>query len=161
MLKLISKIFGTKSQKDIKKMMPLVELTKKEGEQLTSLSHDQLRRKTIEIQQFINEQLKPIDDQIAALHARVTEQPDLDIHEKESIFAEIDKLEGQRNKDLEVVLMEVLPKAFAVVRETARRFKENEFLEVTATEHDITLSAKNLNIKILIYLEKKLFLMNI
>jgi len=148
MLKLISKIFGTKSEKDIKKMMPLVELTKKEGEQLTSLSHDQLRGKTAEVQQFINEQLKPIDNQIAALHTRVTEQPDLDIHEKESIFAEIDKLESQRNKDLEKVLVEVLPKAFAIVRETARRFKENEYLEVTATQHDIILSAKNLNIKI-------------
>ncbi len=71
MLKLISKIFGTKSEKDIKKMMPLVELTKKEGEQLTSLSHDQLREKTAEIQQFINDQLKSIDDQIAALHSRI------------------------------------------------------------------------------------------
>jgi len=148
MLKLISKIFGTKSEKDIKKMMPLVELTKKEGEQLTSLSHDQLRGKTAEVQQFINDQLKPIDNQIAALHTRVSEQRDLDIHEKESIFAEIDKLESQRNKDLETVLIEVLPKAFAIVRETARRFKENEYLEVTATQHDIILSAKNLNIKI-------------
>jgi len=148
MLKLISKIFGTKSEKDIKKVMPLVELTKKEGEQLTSLSHDQLRGKTAEIQQFINSQLKSIDDQIAALHTRVNENPDLDIHEKESIFAEIDKLESQRNKDLEVVLMEVLPKAFAVVRETARRFKENEYLEVTATEHDRILAAKYQNIKI-------------
>ncbi len=148
MLKLISKIFGTKSDKDIKKMMPLVELTKKEGEKLTSLSHDQLREKTAEIQQFINDQLKPIDVQIAGLHTRINEETDLDIHEKESIFAEIDKLESQRNKDLEVVLIEVLPKAFAVVRETARRFKENEYLEVTATQHDIIHSAKNLNVKI-------------
>jgi preprotein translocase subunit SecA len=148
MLKLISKIFGTKSDKDIKKMMPLVELTKKEGEQLTSISNDQLRGKTAEIQQFINSQLKSIDDQIAGLHARIHDQLDLDIHEKESIFAEIDKLESQRNKDLEKVLMEVLPKAFAVIRETARRFKENEYLEVTATEHDITLAAKYQNIKI-------------
>jgi preprotein translocase subunit SecA len=149
MLKLISKIFGTKSEKDIKKMMPLVELTKKEGEQLTSLSHDQLRGKTAEIQQFINEQLKSIDNQIASLHTRINEQPDLDIHEKESIFAEIDKLESQRNKDLEKVLMEVLPKAFAVIRETARRFKENEYLEVTATEHDRILAARHQNIKII------------
>jgi preprotein translocase subunit SecA len=101
MLKLISKIFGTKSEKDIKKMMPLVELTKKEGEQLTSVSHDQLREKTSEVQHYINSQLKSIDDQIASLHARVSEQTDMDIHEKESVFAEIDKLESQRNKDLD------------------------------------------------------------
>jgi preprotein translocase subunit SecA len=148
MLKLISKIFGTKSEKDIKKMMPLVEQTKKEGEQLISLSHDQLRAKTSEIQNFINENLKSIDDQISALHQRIASQPDLDIHEKESIFSEIDKLELQRNKDLEKVLLEVLPKAFAIVRETARRFKENEFIEVTATEHDRMLAAKHPNIKI-------------
>ncbi len=80
--------------------------------------------------------------------AASTDQPDLDIHEKESIFAEIDKLESQRNKDLEIVLMEVLPKAFAIMRETARRFKENEYLEVTATEHDGTLAAKYQNVKI-------------
>ncbi len=149
MLKLISKIFGTKSEKDIKKMMPLVELTKNEGEQLHSLTHDQLREKTTEIQRFINDQLKPIDDQIAALHTRIAEQPDLHINDKESIFAEIDKLETERNKDLERVLVEVLPKAFAIMRETARRFKENEYLEVTATEHDRILAAKYPNIKII------------
>ncbi len=148
MLKLISKIFGNKSEKDIKKMMPLVELTKKEGEKLTSISHDQLREETAEIQQLIDSGLKAIDDQIAGLHTRISEHPDLDIHEKESIFAEIDKLEGDRNKELEKVLIQVLPRAFAVMRETAHRFKENEYLEVTATEHDRTLAAKFQNIKI-------------
>lgn len=148
MLKLISKIFGNKSEKDIKKMMPLVELTKKEGEKLTSISHDQLREETAEIQRFINGGLKAIDDQIAGLHTRISEHPDLDIHEKESIFAEIDKLEGDRNKELEKVLIQVLPRAFAVMRETAHRFKEYEYLEVTATEHDRTLAAKFQNIKI-------------
>jgi preprotein translocase subunit SecA len=148
MLKLISKIFGTKSEKDIKRMMPLVDQTKKEGEQLVSLSNDQLRDKTAEIQNFINLKLKPIDDQIDSLHNQIEDQPDLDIHEKESIFSQIDKLELDRNKDLEKVLMEVLPKAFAIVRETAKRFKENEFLEVTATEHDRILAAKHPNVTI-------------
>jgi preprotein translocase subunit SecA len=148
MLKFIAKIFGTKSEKDIKRMMPLVEQTKKEGDLLTGLTNDQLRSKTNEIQNFINDKLKPIDDQIAALHSRINENPEMDIHEKESVFGEIDKLELQRNKDLEVVLIEVLPKAFAIVRDTARRFKENEYLEVTATEHDRILSAKFQNVKI-------------
>jgi len=148
MLKLISKLFGTKSEKDIKKMMPLVEETKKEGEQLIALTNDQLRGKTAEIQQYINNELKSIDDQIAGLHERIANHPDLDIQEKETLFTEIDKLESQRNKDLEKVLMEVLPKAFAIVRETARRFKENEFLEVTASEQDILFAAKHPNVKI-------------
>jgi preprotein translocase subunit SecA len=148
MLKLLAKIFGDKSQKDIKLMMPLVEQTKREGESLISLSNDELRKKTTEIQRHINEKLKPIDDQIAALHTHIADQPEMDLNEKESVFKQIDKLELDRNKELEKVLMEVLPRAFAIVRETARRFKENESLEVTATELDIKLAAKNQNIQI-------------
>ncbi len=148
MLKLIAKIFGTKSEKDIKRMMPLVEQTKREGEKLPSLSHDQLRAKTREVQQTIDERLKPIDDQIAALRQRIQTEENLDIHEKEDIFGQIDKLEAQRNKDLEKVLIEVLPMAFAIVRETARRFKENDTLEVTATELDRQLATRYENIAI-------------
>jgi preprotein translocase subunit SecA len=148
MLKLLAKIFGDKSQKDIKLMMPLVDQTKREGESLISLSNDELRNKTTEIQHHINEKLKPIDDQIAALHTHIADQPEMDLNEKESVFKQIDKLELDRNKELEKVLMEVLPRAFAIVRETAKRFKENESLEVTATELDIKLAAKNQNIHI-------------
>ncbi len=148
MLKLLAKIFGDKSQKDIKRMMPLVEQTKREGEKLLSISNDELRNKTVEIQNDINARLKSIDDQIATLHAKIADQPQMDLGEKESVFGEIDKLEVNRNKELEVVLMEVLPRAFAIVRETARRFKENEYLEVTATELDRILAAKHENIKI-------------
>jgi preprotein translocase subunit SecA len=148
MLKLLAKIFGDKSQKDIKLMMPLVEQTKKEGELLISLSNDELRNKTVDIQNHINEKLKAIDDQIAALHKQIADVPDMDINEKESVFKQIDKLELDRNKELEKVLMGVLPRAFAIVKETARRFKENESLEVTATELDRILAAKHENIKI-------------
>lgn len=148
MLQLIAKIFGTKSQKDIKQIMPLVEQTRKEGEKLTGLSHDELRNQTYQVQETINTRLKNIDDQLAALHKQVEDNPELDIQEKESIFAQIDKLEIDRNKELEKVLMEVLPKAFAIVRETARRFKENEYLEVTATDFDRELSGRYENVKI-------------
>jgi preprotein translocase subunit SecA len=148
MLKLIAKIFGSKSEKDIKRMTPLLEQTKKEGENLVSISNDELRSKTIDVQNQINLKLKEIDAKIAALHQRIADHPELDIHEKESVFAEIDKLELERNKDLEKVLIEVLPQAFAIVRETAKRFKENEYLEVTATEFDRELAAKHDNVKI-------------
>jgi preprotein translocase subunit SecA len=148
MLKFLAKIFGDKSQKDIKRMMPLVEETKREGTLLTSLSNDELRAKTKEIQNHINEYLKPIDDQIATIRQRLLDHPELDITEKESLFAQIDKLELDRNKELEKVLLEVLPKAFAIVRETARRFKENDSMEVTATEQDRILAAKHPNVKI-------------
>ena len=148
MLKLIAKLFGTKSEKDIKQMMPLVEATKKEGEKLTSISHDELRDCTRSIQEEINQNLKPIDDQLAALHQQITDDPDKDIHEKEAIFNQVDQLEKDRNKQLEKVLMQVLPRAFAIIRETAKRFKDNEYIEVTATEFDRTLAAKYANVKI-------------
>jgi len=149
MLKLIAKLFGTKSEKDIKRIMPLVEETKREGEKLLSISNDDLRRKTTEVREFIDAKLKFIDDQLAGLHKQIADQPDLDLNEKDALFKQIDKLEGDRNKELEVVLLEALPKAFAIIRETARRFKENEYLEVTAQDFDIKLSAKYENVKIL------------
>ncbi len=148
MLKFIAKIFGTKSEKDIKRIMPLVEQTKAEGEKLKSISNDELRKETTKIKEIINQELSGTDAQLTALHKKITDSPDLDITEKESIFAEIDKLEGDRNKELEKVLLKVLPSAFAIVRETARRFKENEFLEVTAQDFDRFLAASHENIKI-------------
>jgi preprotein translocase subunit SecA len=148
MLKFIAKIFGTKSEKDIKRIMPLVEKTKAEGEKLKSISNDELRNETQKIQETINLELKGIDDQLASLHKKVADNPDLDINEKESVFAEIDRIEGERNKELEKVLLKVLPKAFAIVRETARRFKENEFLEVTALDYDRQLAATHPNVTI-------------
>jgi preprotein translocase subunit SecA len=148
MLQLIAKLFGTKSQKDIKSIMPLVDETNREGQKLTSLSHDELRNQTRQVQDIINQDLKEIDDQLEALHKQIEDNPDLGIQDKESIFAQIDKLELDRNKELEKVLLKVLPKAFAIVRETARRFKENEYLEVTANEFDREISGRQENIKI-------------
>jgi len=148
MLQFIAKIFGTKSDKDIKSIMPLVEQTKAEGEKLKSISNDELRGKTLELQGIINDALKDIDDQLHALHQQIADQPDLDLNEKESIFARIDALEADRNKELEKVLLKILPQAFAIVRETARRFKENEYLEVTARDYDQKLSSTKENVKI-------------
>lgn len=148
MLKLIAKIFGTKSQKDIKRIMPLVEQTKIEGENLMGISNDELRNETRKIQDIINQELRDIDSQLQALHKRVSEETGMEINDKEAVFGEIDRIEGERNKELEKVLMKVLPKAFAIVRETARRFKENEFLEVTAQDFDRTFSAKHEHVKI-------------
>jgi preprotein translocase subunit SecA len=148
MLKLIAKFFGTKSEKDIKRVMPLVEQTKQEWERLKSLSHDELRAETKKIQETINQELKGIDDQLAGLHKNIADDPSMDINEKETVFAQIDKLEEDRNKELEKVLLKVLPKAFAIVRDTARRFKENEYLEVTAQDFDRVIAGTRENVKI-------------
>jgi preprotein translocase subunit SecA len=148
MVQFLAKLFGTKSEKDIKRIMPLVELTKQEYAKLASLSHDALRQQSVEVQAFIAEQLKSIDDQLAELHARIANQPDMDITEKESIFNQIDAIELERNKELEKVLLLALPKAFAIMRETAKRFKENEIIEVTAREFDHVMAAKAEHVKI-------------
>ncbi len=148
MFKLIAKLFGTKSEKDIKRVMPLVLEAIREGEKLLAISHDELRKKTTEIQEHINTRLKSIDDQLAALHRKIADNSEMDLNEKESVFAQIDEIEGERNKELEKVLLEILPKAFAIIRETARRFKENDSLEVTAQDYDIQYAATHENVKI-------------
>ncbi|WP_242926720.1 preprotein translocase subunit SecA [Pontibacter vulgaris] len=146
--KTVAKLFGTKSDRDIKEVVPYVSKINEEYAKLASLTDDQLRQKTAEIKSIINERLKGIDDQIAALHKRIADEPELNIVQKENIFAEIDELEKQRNKDLEVVLMEVLPVGFAIVKETARRWKENGQLVVTATDMDRELSARKPNVQL-------------
>ncbi|WP_066832440.1 preprotein translocase subunit SecA [Rufibacter ruber] len=146
--KTVAKLFGTKSERDIKGVMPYVALINQEFATLASLSDDQLRQRTQEVQATIAERLKPIDDKIAALHQRIENEPELDIAQKEEIFVEIDNLEKDRNKDLEVVLMEVLPQAFAIVKETARRYKENGQLTVSATEFDREIASRKPNVQI-------------
>ncbi|NEM96814.1 preprotein translocase subunit SecA [Pontibacter burrus] len=146
--KTVAKLFGTKSDRDIKEVVPYVSKINQEYAKLTSLTDDQLRQKTAEIKGIIDERLKPVDEKIAALYKRVAEETELNIVQKEAIFAEIDELEKQRNKDLEVVLMEVLPVGFAIVKETARRWKENGQLVVTATDMDRAISARKPNVQL-------------
>jgi preprotein translocase subunit SecA len=148
MLKLIAKIFGTKSEKDIKRMMPLVEQTKREGEKLKNISHDELRGETKKIQDFINQELAATDEKIKSLHQKIADNPQLEINDKELVFQEIDKLEENRNKELEKALMKVLPTAFAIVRETARRFKENETIQVSAQDFDREFAGLKEHVKI-------------
>jgi preprotein translocase subunit SecA len=134
--KSIQKLVGSKSDRDVKSVMPIVDRIIEEYKKLPSLSDDALRNRTTEIQEAINAHLRSIDEQLEALHKQVADQPNLDIDQKEGLFNRIDKLEGERNTELEKVLMEVLPQAFAVVRETARRWKENGQLVVTASQYD-------------------------
>lgn len=142
MLQYITKLFGTKSDRDIKAVLPYVEKTNAEFAQLTSVSDDELRSTTDDIKSAIDAALADIDNNIKSLHDKIADNPDLGIFEKEDIFNKIDKLEEDRNDKLEDVLMEVLPKAFAVVKETARRLKENEKLVVKASMYDRQLAAE-------------------
>lgn len=146
--KTVAKLFGTKSERDIKEVLPYVALTNEEFARLANLSDDELRGRTGTVKAIIDERLRPIDEQIAALHQRIAQEMNLDITQKENIFNEIDELEKQRNKDLEVVLLEVLPQAFAIVKETARRYKENHKLVVTATDLDREFASRKPNVVI-------------
>jgi len=140
-LKGVAKLFGTKSDRDIKEVSPYVKLINNAYEQLSDISDDELRGKTDEIKAAIANDLKSIDDHLEALHKKVADNPDLDIHEKEAVFDEIDSTEEKRDEELEVVLLKVLPEAFAVVKETARRLKENGSLTVDATIMDKQIAA--------------------
>jgi preprotein translocase subunit SecA len=139
----LTKVFGTKSGRDIKEVLPIVEQTNAEFKKLADLSHDELRDKTGGIMDRINAYLKEIDDEVVDLHQKVEANPDMDLLEKEALFNQIDELEEQRNVKLEEVLQEVLPETFAIVKETANRFLNNKQLEVTATMFDKQMAGKH------------------
>jgi preprotein translocase subunit SecA len=135
---LLGKIFGNKSERDIKEVTPVIEQIKQEYNRITKLSNDGLREESDKIKQIIDQRIKPEEDEITKLKLAVE---DADIQESEKIYEKIDKLEAQIDVKLEEVLNEVLPLAFAIVKDTARRFVENENIEVTAREYDRDLAA--------------------
>ena len=148
MLNFISKLFGSKSERDVKAIQPIVEKIKEEFSKLSGISHDDLRAKTIAFKETIKQGLAEIDAELHELRDRIENNPDLEVSEKVQLYTQVDKLEKDRNKELEVILMDILPEAFAVVKETARRLKENKTLEVTATQFDRDLAARKSNVVI-------------
>ncbi len=147
MLDFISKLFGSKSDRDVKSIMPLVEKTKAEYAKLSQLSNDDLRARTIDFKETIKQGLAEIDSQIQAIKEQ-TDKLDIEVSEKVELYTQLDKLEKDRNKELEEILLRILPEAFAVVKETARRFNENATIEVTATDFDRNLAARKQNVLI-------------
>ncbi|QCK13720.1 preprotein translocase subunit SecA [Mangrovivirga cuniculi] len=143
----LSKLFGTKSEKDVKELLPIVEKINKEYEALKDISDDELRAKTEELKSYIDEKLKHFDDEIEELHTKA-DDPELNVHQKEAVYDKIDKLEEDRNEDLEKVLEEILPKGFAIVKDTARRFMNNGQMVVTANNTDRELAVNHDNIEI-------------
>ncbi len=136
----VIKIFvGDKRKKDIKALQPIVDEINKIYPGLKNLSNDELRAKTQAFKNKIKEATKDITAKQEALARQAAEEEDID--KREDIYKEIDKLEDEKYKMEEKVLNEILPEAFAVMRETARRFKENDRLEVTATPFDRELAA--------------------
>ena len=131
-------LFGDKSSRDMRLIQPIVEKVKKAYPEIEALDNDQLRAKTKEIQAYVQNAAKEQNDQIAELKAKIEDTP---IDEREEIFNEIDKLDKQGLDNMEEALNEVLPVAFSIVKETARRFAENEEVVVTANDFDRELAA--------------------
>lgn len=131
---------GSKHEKDVKAIQPLVEEINAEYAKLDNLTNDQLRAKTTEFRARIKESLKPVDEKIAKLKQNA-ENTDIDsVNEKDAIYKQIDSAIKERDQVIEKVLMELLPQAFAVVKETAKRFSQNPEIIVAASQLDKDLS---------------------
>lgn len=141
MIKILQKLFGTKSDKDIKEIQPYITKIKQEYEQLKNLTDDQLRQKTKDLELAIQDFLKPQHEQITKLKEQA--EAEQDFEKREPIFDKIDKVEEEIDKSLETKLDEMLPQAFAILKDTARRFTQNKEISVTATEYDKQLAVKH------------------
>jgi preprotein translocase subunit SecA len=143
MLGIISKLFGgSKSEKDVKKIRPQVEQINQHFQQYVSLSNDQLRSKTAEFRSRIKNHLQEIDGQIATRKNEAEALPTDDITGRDAIYQEVDVFIKKRDQQIEDVLAQILPEAFALVKETGRRFKENTTIVSTATDLDRQLAVK-------------------
>jgi preprotein translocase subunit SecA len=141
MLDIFKKFLGTKSDKDIKAIMPQVHKIHEFTAIVTNFTNDQLRDKTLEFRNKIWDSVAEYEQQIKDVKEKVENDETIGIEEKEDLYREIDRLGKDAYEVTQDVLNEILPEAFAVMKETARRFKENEKVEVTATQMDRDLAA--------------------
>ena len=137
---------GNKYERDIKEINPYVGKIHIEYERLQGLSNDKLRDITDELKKEIHSFIEGDENEIKSLREKA--EAEEDIYRKEELYNEIDKIEKQINEKLEVILDQLVPKAFALVKETARRFKENRLIEVTARQFDRDLAATRESISI-------------
>ncbi len=136
---------GSKSEKDVKEALPIVNLINAEFDKLQNLSNDELRRASADLRVKIKDDIKEEQTRLDELTSKV-ESPDLDYSERDKMYSEIDKLNKIIDDKLEISLNNILPQAFAIVKETARRFMENESLTAVATDFDRKLAVKQQNI---------------
>ena len=148
MFGILKKLAGSKEKKDNRVYQPYVDKVKSFEAQIGALSNDELRAKTTEFKERINAKTKSLEDEIVAINNQVDNNPGMDFQEKESLYTKADKLKLEVDKELEVVLEELLPEAFAVIKETAKRFAESDNIEVQATDYDRELADKKDHISI-------------
>ena len=147
MLTILKKLLGSKSERDVREIQPIVEKTLEAWEKIRLLSNDELREKTNEFKQRISDFIAPKEAEISELKEKINAE-ETGIEEKEELYKTLDKLEKESYDLSQDVLMEILPEAFAVMKDTARRFLENDYVEVTATQFDRDLAARKANIEI-------------
>ena len=148
MANFLSKLFGTKADRDLKEVQPLLNATLKVYPEIQKLSNDELRGKTLEFKERIRKAVEAEENELASLRQRIEEDYEMPVDEKIEIYKRIDKLEKESYDKTQKVLNDILPEAFSVVKETARRFAENEKVVVTASDHDRELAVKMNNVNI-------------
>ncbi len=144
--KILGAFLGNKSDRDIREVTPVLEKVRVEYERVKQLSNDELRAETLKIKEIVRERIRPEEDRIAELKQQAEEA---EVQDSEKIYQEIDKLEETIDEKIEEVLNEVLPPAFAVVKETAKRFFDNKTVTVTASDFDREIAARKPNVEII------------
>ena len=139
--KTLTKIFGSKSERDIKQLSPYVEEINAIYSELHDISNDELREKAREIKREIHDYIGQAEKEKQQIQEKA-ERDDIDVEEKEQLYKQVDELEKQVDEKLEEILEKVMTRAFAIMRETAKRFKQNKEIDVTATDFDRELAAQ-------------------
>ena len=143
-----AKLFGSKADRDLKEVRPMLDAILKVYPSIKELSNDELRAKTVEFKNRIAKEVEAEETELAQLRQRVSDEYDMPVEEKQNIYKRIETLEDTSYKKTQKVLDEILPEAFAVVKDTARRFAENDEVEVTANDHDRKLSVTRESVEI-------------
>ncbi len=138
---LLTKFFGTKSDRDLRELMPIVNKIKEVYPKYTTLTNDQLREESAKLRKIVLDYIADDETKVEQLKIQM-ESDEIDYDEKEKLFKELERLTKQIDDKIEEILNQILPDAFAIVKETARRFKENETIEVTATQFDRDLATR-------------------
>lgn len=143
---IIKKVFGSKSERDMKQVKPILEKVLAAYKDIDKLSNDELRARTEELKKKIREREDPFEKRIAEIKEHL--ESDIPVSEKEKLATESDKLVKEEDEAIEKVLNEILPEAFAIMKSTARRFAQNPVVEVTANDFDRNLSTSRDFVKI-------------
>ena len=141
MANFLTKLFGSKADRDLKELKPYLEKTLTVYENIKDLTTDELRSKTKQFRSKIASAIEKEESRIAEIKEYLDTHYDIDIEEKENLYKEMETLEKKSYQITQEVLDEILPEAYSVIKETAKRFKENEVVEVTATEMDRNIAA--------------------